>query len=142
MYYTVSQLVSWVYKVLVCLLFLWCIDNVMVGYKCYVDSYGIRIRHRCDCERACCPEYSDCEMLAKKRAFAREKRNDQKSTKIHLPVHQFMRLPESGHPRALVASATRLLARVRRHDVRRSREEILALRIIVVLGARTHIMCV
>ena len=81
-------------------------------------------------------------MLAKKRAFAREKRNDQKSTKIHLPVHQFMRLPESGHPRALVASATRLLARVRRHDVRRSREEILALGIIVVLGARTHIMCV
>ena len=61
-------------------------------------------------------------------------------TKIHLGVHLFMRLLESRHPRAVVASAS--LARVRRHDVRRSSEEILALRIIVVLGARTHIMCV
>ena len=75
-----------------------------------------------------------------KAGLAGEIRNDRNLTKIHLGVHLFMRLLESRHPRAVVASAS--LARVRRHDVRRSSEEILALRIIVVLGARTHIMCV
>ena len=65
------------------------------------------------------------------------------STKIHSRPHVFVRLLEARHPRVLVAWATSSLARSGRHDVRRCRKHLLArLRIIVVLGACAHIVCI
>jgi hypothetical protein len=72
-----------------------------------------------------------------------EMKKKSKLTEIHSRIHLLMRLPEPRRPRTLVASVTRSLARGRRYDVRCGREEFLIrLRIIVVLGACTHVMCV
>lgn len=71
------------------------------------------------------------------------KRNDRQSTEVHLRSHLLVGLLELRHPRTIVALATSGLARSRGHDVRCGREQILTrLRIVVVLGAGTHIMCV